>query len=239
MCTLSWQTRGAGTGYRLLFNRDEQKDREPAEPPAIDRRGGVRFIAPRDGRAGGTWILANDRGLCVALLNHYEADRPPVRPADPTSRGRLVLELATCEDVADVDRQLPARRRAGRYPPFLLFAADRRSGTLWRWDGGRLERSAAPPFLTTSSVRTAEVAAARRRAYEAAGGDLAALHRQHDPADPAASIRMRRDDAQTVSRCEVEVSPESVLFRYTPESRETLGEGPSTEVSLPLHVARR
>ena len=239
MCTLSWHREPAAPGYRLFFNRDEQKSREAAEPPGIRELAGVRFTAPRDGRAGGTWITTNEHGLTVALLNHYQADTPTVRPETATSRGQLVVGFAACESVEEFRSLVARRQAAGRYPAFFLFALDLDSSSLWRWDGHELTETGhpAPAFLTTSSVRTEEVLAARQHAFSRCGGDLAGLHLQHDARDPAASIRMRRPDARTVSRSEVRVAGGEVLFRYSEEATDELATLACHQVSLALATA--
>ncbi|MDT8321298.1 MAG: NRDE family protein [Xanthomonadales bacterium] len=81
MCTLSWKPQAGG--YVLRFNRDERRERSPAAPPAALQRGGMRFLAPRDGAAGGSWLLVNAAGLSIGLLNHYAAQ------ATTTAGGQL------------------------------------------------------------------------------------------------------------------------------------------------------
>jgi uncharacterized protein with NRDE domain len=78
-------------------------------------------LAPRDARAGGTWLGTSDAGVFAALTN-----RPNPTP-DPTrrSRGLLVadaLGAATAAEAALRLAQLPARS----YNPFNLFVCDRR-----------------------------------------------------------------------------------------------------------------
>lgn len=75
MCTVSW--RRERDGYDLFFNRDELHTRAPESPPERGERDGIAFLAPRDGARGGTWLLANERGVTVCLLNDYaNAGRP-------------------------------------------------------------------------------------------------------------------------------------------------------------------
>ena len=92
MCTLViLKDRIAGYPLVLGANRDEFRDR-PWEPPRRD--GGV--VAPRDLRAGGTWLALADSGLLVAVTNRPEEDPDPDRP----SRGTLALDLARTGSVA-------------------------------------------------------------------------------------------------------------------------------------------
>lgn len=73
------------------MNRDELHSRGTASPPTVRARDGVRVVAPIDADGGGTWIAANDHGLCVCLLNHYpDAGEPLLRTLDirPSSNNR-------------------------------------------------------------------------------------------------------------------------------------------------------
>jgi len=69
MCTLTWR-RGSKETVEVFFNRDEKKTRSRAEPPGerFDANG-VRYLSPLDPESGGTWMLVNERGLVVCLLN--------------------------------------------------------------------------------------------------------------------------------------------------------------------------
>ncbi|NIP92410.1 MAG: hypothetical protein GWO24_02620, partial [Akkermansiaceae bacterium] len=75
MCTLTWW-RGTAGSYEVFFNRDEKRTRSIADPPRVHERDGVRFLAPLDPDGGGTWMLANDRGLLVCLLNRWHEGSP-------------------------------------------------------------------------------------------------------------------------------------------------------------------
>ena len=120
MCTMSWLL--DPEGYRVFFNRDERRTRRPARPPEAGEGGGVRFLAPRDGDHGGSWLLAAETGLTLALLNLYEAERPPLE-GEFRSRGLLVLDLADLEGPEALEMRLEA---AGpeRYQPFLPACLD-------------------------------------------------------------------------------------------------------------------
>jgi hypothetical protein len=222
----------------LLFNRDERKTRLPAVPPTVDLRHGVRFIAPRDGHFGGTWMLVNAHGLILAILNHYPAEAP--EPSDgPTSRGLLPLGMAEFADTGAVDACL--RQRDLRvFQPFRLAAlAPGQPLRLWTWDGRALVTCCAPRQpVSSSSVRPAAVEAARLAAYRMIARDgppgpdrLEAFHRTTGawpPADPEA-ICMTRSDAETVSLSRVDVSEDSIRFVYYPrraEAERRVGDDP-------------
>ena len=148
MCTLTlaWRTFGDAP-VALAATRDEALDR-PSEPPALRRGddetggeggdggngedGGVRYVAPRDAEAGGTWIGVSEGGLVAAVTNRWlDADREGER-----SRGLLVrdcLAAASAEEaVRSVERELDERA----YDGFNLVLADARAAFLLTYDGG-------------------------------------------------------------------------------------------------------
>lgn len=121
MCTLIALHRPhPGVPLVVAANRDEYLDR-PASGLACFENRGRRVVAPRDLRAGGTWLGLNDRGMFAALTN-----RPnPTPDASLRSRGLLVMDAlaaGTAREAAEGLAALPA----GAYNPFNLFVADGR-----------------------------------------------------------------------------------------------------------------
>jgi len=104
----------------IAANRDEYLDR-PAEPPALRSWNGRSVIAPRDARAGGTWLGTNDAGVFAALTN-----RPNPRPdASRRSRGLLVADALGAGSALEAAAKL-AQLPAGAYNAFNLFVCDAR-----------------------------------------------------------------------------------------------------------------
>ena len=135
MCTLALAWRAFGDApVALAANRDEALDR-PAEPPAPREHAdgdGVRYVAPRDAEAGGTWIGLSAAGVAVAVTNRWlDADREGDR-----SRGLLVrdcLEAGSAEAAARaVERELDTRS----YDGFNLVLADDTAALVLSYDGG-------------------------------------------------------------------------------------------------------
>ncbi|MFD1571975.1 NRDE family protein [Halorubrum laminariae] len=93
--------------------------------------GTVRYVAPRDAQAGGTWIGLTDDGLVVAVTNRWlDADRDGER-----SRGLLVRDCLEADSAEDA-RQTVERSVATRaYDGFNLVIADARSAFLLAYDG--------------------------------------------------------------------------------------------------------
>lgn len=237
MCTVSWLP--APDGYFLCCNRDERFTRAPALPPAVRERDGVCFLAPLDGDAGGTWLVANEHGVTVTLLNRYHVPgyRPP---AAPRSRGLLVLDLASARTGAEAAARLVPSLLAVTQPFTLVLAEPGQAATIASWDGLSLglERQASAGLLrTSSSVTEPEVAESRRRLFAALDrvtpGALAALHRSHDPARGKLSVCMHRGDAETQASSRIEVTGQTVRLDHAP------GAPCRTEALPALELARR
>ncbi|MGE5212385.1 MAG: NRDE family protein [Nitrospirota bacterium] len=240
MCTVSFVP-GSG-GFYLAMNRDEKRDRFAALPPDVIELESHRAIFPRE-PTGGTWISANDSGVCLALINWHRIERQP--KAEPLSRGLVVEELAgksTASEIAASLKKLPVRKLR----PFRLIAIVPAENRVieWRWDLRRLairnhEWLRQHWFSSGFDEDGAERVRAKVCAsFVAGGGDpgrhdtsrrsgragvnaagyslqwLRRLHGSHAPKRGAFSICMHRHDAATVSYTEVAVSPRSVVMRY-------------------------
>lgn len=99
----------------VIANRDEQLAR-PSSPP-LSWAGG--FLAPRDERAGGTWLGLNRHGVFVGVTNRYLG----TQDAERQSRGALVasaLERSSARAIHEALATLPADRHNG----FHLVYAD-------------------------------------------------------------------------------------------------------------------
>lgn len=241
MCTASWLTQGAR--LHLFFNRDELKSREPALPPARHEQDGVRYLAPTDARAGGTWIAATERGAALALLNKSGGSPP----ASPLSRGALIPALVACRDAGELIEAFAALP-LDRFAPFRLLA-------LWRapaaalalaWDGAGLERErldADLGLLASSGLGDARALASRgalwrRRREQATSWGVEshrAFHREHAPRRGAWSVCVHRKEAASVSYTEVELGEREVVLRYFAGSPCTVGE--AFELRLAVRAA--
>src|SRR5262245_48661895 len=148
MCTLAVQVTGLPARPLVVAaNRDERLDR-PAVPPLL-WPGSPRFIAPRDERAGGSWLGLNEHGLFVGLTNR--AGSPP----DPTrrSRGLLVTDALRASSADDLHARLEALDPRA-YGPFHLVYADRRTAYLGWVEGDVLRREPLVPGLSVVTERS-------------------------------------------------------------------------------------
>lgn len=135
----------------VAANRDERLGR-PAQGWALrSGAGGVRFAAPLDLQAGGTWIGLS-ASLFAAVTNYHATQAP-----DPgrRSRGELV-GLALAHAGAAQARRALGELEASRYNPFHLLVAGRESAFLWRWDGESAAFDALGPGLHVVTESSAE-----------------------------------------------------------------------------------
>lgn len=219
MCTVSWVHDDGG--YQLFCNRDEKLSRRPAFSPRVGVQDGVRFLAPIDGNAGGTWIGVNEFGVTLALLNG--TSRTPAR----TSRGRLTLDLLSATSQQEiVDRFLS--RDLSPFAPFTLSVLQPgEPGTVLRWDGERAVElvEATVPLVSSSFDQTGAEVARRdefaRMVREFGQLDTAVLnafHASHGCGPSAYSPCMHRADAETVSFTRVRTRNGEVTMDYTPSA---------------------
>lgn len=138
MCTLTLAWRAfPDSPVVVAANRDEATDR-PSTPPSVrtvESNGSAstapRILAPRDERAGGTWIGVNEHGVFAGITNRWvDVDLEGAR-----SRGRLVgdaLAEPTAEDAVAVVLEAVDR---DEYDGFNLVVADDDDAVLLEWDG--------------------------------------------------------------------------------------------------------
>jgi hypothetical protein len=223
MCTVSFLPKAQG--FYLAMNRDEKRTRSIALPPSIIDLTTRRAIFPRE-PTGGTWISANDAGVCLALINWHRVEREPKHY--PISRGQVVKELAgksSADEITKGVTKLPLRKLR----PFRLIAItpSEKIVTEWRWNLEWLtvrNHQWQPQHWFSSGLDERRAELERGRICDAAQDGqsrrtlrwLRQLHRSHAPARGAFSICMHRPDASTVSYTEIAVSGGRATMRYKP-----------------------
>lgn len=237
MCTVTWFT--GSNGFELFSNRDELRTRLREDSPREYEQNGTRFLAPRDGQAGGTWITVNEYGVVLCLLNHYQA-QVTLAPELARSRGLLVLELADCESLDEVSARTPLDE-LNRHQGFRLLAIESGSSPrLIEWDGSLRRESDAPIApLVSSSVDLGGAERLRTQLYrDLEHGDdpraaHLAFHASHVEGPGPLSVCMHRPDAETRSLTHVVVRADRVAMRHGAGSpcRTPLGDA--------LHIGRR
>ena len=171
------------------MNRDEKRDRFAALPPKIVEFENHRVFFPRE-PTGGTWISANDAGVCLALINWHRIKREPNNGV--RTRGEVIRKLAgisTSDEISAAVKKLALRKLR----PFRLIAIVSSENRVieWRWNLNRLsirKHSWEPHHWFSSSFDEATAEATRARVC-AALPDESAKHRCEVVAAPASLAR--------------------------------------------------
>jgi len=162
MCTIIFSYK-ATPGHTLLIgdNRDERYDR-PAAPGEWWARGAdaSRIWAPRDLRAGGTWIGTNDAGVFAGLTNRFGSRSTPTM----RSRGELVIDALKHSDARGAALALlehPIEQFAG----FHIFIADSSSAHVIWHAGDHLEHEELSPGVHILTERSFGAAQTEREVW--------------------------------------------------------------------------
>jgi uncharacterized protein with NRDE domain len=130
MCTLIALHRCVdGAPLVLAANRDEYFER-PAEGPALRETPFGSIAAPRDARAGGTWLGLNAAGVFAAVTNRRCEEPDPER----RSRGMLVIDALREGRARDAAKRFESLR-PDAYNPFNLFLADGETAHVFSYVG--------------------------------------------------------------------------------------------------------
>jgi len=225
-------------GYHVFFNRDELKTRSEALPPSLQTSpAATHFLAPTDPDAGGTWLLTNEYGVTIALLNLWH--QTPKLNQQPRSRGQLVLGLADLKQADDLKSKLVS---LDALRPFTIVALDDKSCSVYEWDGEGLMNVDPEQPLTSSSFRFPEVSASRQQGYKEINPVCDDTHLEYhrgcrDAAPSAFSVRMCRDDAQTWSTSQISVKKTQVDWVYIQEFANFSSSPVYHEISLQLPMS--
>lgn len=136
----------------VAANRDERLGR-PADGWGLrEGAGGIRYAAPADLLAGGTWVGVSARGVFAGLTNYHA---PLEWYPDPARRSRgEIVGLALAASSAEEARQTLAATAAERWNPFHLLVADARAAFLWCYDGERASLRDLGPGLHVVTERS-------------------------------------------------------------------------------------
>ncbi|NQT18966.1 MAG: NRDE family protein [Planctomycetes bacterium] len=114
----------------LAANRDELHDRQGSLPEVWERTG-TRFLAPKDCRAGGTWIGLNEHQMAAAITNRAE----PRAPVGVRSRGLLTVDVLGSLSPAQAARLVKDEVARSTCNGFNLFCAGPDEGFIAHYDG--------------------------------------------------------------------------------------------------------
>lgn len=217
MCTLTFRL--FEQGYQVFFNRDELKSRVHALPAQIDCKRSA--IYPIDPLGGGTWIAVNEKGLTLALLNYYQKQFDAGGKSF-VSRGTIIPKLLESDD--EIESQLKSMDLR-QFQAFQLCSFNNKLSTLssnkqlaraFIWDGKQLtsysllDKGALP--VTSSGVEFERVYAYRKQQYQELvkdkynSSDAHINYHHHQGEHGQCSVKMFREDAQTVSFTQIKVT---------------------------------
>lgn len=217
MCTLTvLRTNGALT---LTMNRDDAPARAEA-PPRLWEKSDVRFAAPVDIEAGGTWIGVNADGVVACLLNRYDD-----APVGVRSRGEIV-QRALAAGKLDAATKAIGSLAHGVYSPFTCVIVSTMEMQRFDWNGEHFTRRCVPlegpVMMTSSSWRFEAVAAWRQALFEKtiapdpAARALSDFHCAQRPGEEAWAPMMQRDYAHTKSITQIVITMTDIEMRYWP-----------------------
>ncbi|MEM9026607.1 MAG: NRDE family protein [Verrucomicrobiota bacterium] len=222
MCTVSIFAQKSG--LTVTMNRDEQRTRSEATNPHC----AADCFFPIDSQSGGTWCGLHRNGYALMLLNRYESGHSHI---GKESRGLVIPALLAMEDPDDIPSFFTTQNLY-RFSPFDLLLVDSRTLTHFSWNGQRclrIERPSkdAPFFYTSSSERTREVVAHRRKVCDSFKRDfvkptaselLHQLHSVRDAGKPRDGILVDRPKVHTKSICQISLGEEVAKIQYWPEA---------------------
>jgi hypothetical protein len=128
MCTVSIVP--VGDKIIITSNRDEKTTRKNAVFPGLSVYNGYKLLYPKDGDAGGTWIVMKANGDAAVLLNGAficHAAEPPYR----MSRGIILLDIVASERPSFTFTKINLLD----IEPFTLVLLENNSLFEFRWDG--------------------------------------------------------------------------------------------------------
>ena len=226
MCTVTYLPL-ANDNFILTSSRDVTIRRVPASTPQIVEQEVAKIIFPEDGKAGGTWIGANELGRAVCLLNggfENHQYNPPYRK----SRGLVVKDSLNASDHSDF---LTHYDLTG-IEPFTLLVLDWTADfQFWElvWDGEQRHLKELdtnyPRIWSSSTLYDAAMRAKRKDWFgswllptlRSSGYNQSQIIDFHETAgegDPTVDVYMNRGIIRTVSISSIRKRMEHLTFFY-------------------------
>ena len=135
MCTVTYIPAKKEGDFVLTSNRDEKVFR-PTVAPRIYEFGEIKAGFPKDQKAGGSWIAANNRGrLCCLLNGAFIPHKKKLQYAQ--SRGNILIETVSS---SKNPQQYFAEKDLSEVEPFTIISVEKCNGGIshfseFIWDG--------------------------------------------------------------------------------------------------------
>ena len=225
MCTVTAFQKNAE--IEVFFNRDESRKRQKALPPSLFKLKNTKYIAPIDTDAKGTWILVNEFGIILCLLNYHPKNYFPEKSSRYETRGEILHKIADVKSIADFKNSL-TKINPHSYRPFslLLISHMQNICVTWTPSNNQLEynENIQLPY-SSSSFQTKNVISSRKKLFLALADEKEInsdfffnYHKSHIPEKGPFSVCMHREDAKTVSFSHIIVKQNEIIFKYLNES---------------------
>lgn len=137
MCTVTYIPKKQEDGFVLTSNRDEKVFR-PTVAPRVYESGEKKVGFPKDEKAGGSWIAANNKGrLCCLLNGAFVAHEK--KPTYAQSRGNILIEVASTRKSP---YQYFAEKNFLEVEPFTIISVEKGESGInhfseFIWDGAQ------------------------------------------------------------------------------------------------------
>lgn len=215
-------------GFILTSNRDEKSFRATI-PPRIYQFGETKIGFPKDEKAGGSWIAANDKGrLCCLLNGAFVAHEK--KPYYQQSRGNVLIETAASEKNPE---QFFAEKELANVEPFTIVSVEKTGNEInhfseFIWDGGhkhfRALNPEEPQIWSSVTLYSEEHRNMREewfnRFLQEKNGSLSAenvleFHKGNHTANHSVNVIMEREGGlKTVSITQVVAENEHLSMNY-------------------------
>ena len=218
--------------FIITSNRDEKTNRKDAIPPGMSLYSGQKLFYPKDGDAGGTWIVMKENGDAAVLLNGaficHRAE-PPYR----LSRGTILLDIISTERPSVTFTKINLQD----IEPFTLILLESNSLYEFRWDGTEKyckQLSINRPYIWSSATLYDGFVVKKREQWFASflnshptltQQDVMSFHQFSGDGDKKNDLRMTRDGLySTVSITSIFLTKDRANMKYVDLKKETLSE---------------
>jgi hypothetical protein len=148
MCTVTYIP--LKNNIYITTNRDEDLMRKPASPPESFVLNNKLTIYPRDGKAGGTWVIVCENGNAAVLLNGA-FNKHQQKEWYKKSRGLVLLDIMTSDDPLQAFNGY----NLNAIEPFTLVILQKKQLFELRWDDQKkhvMELEAKASYIWSSST---------------------------------------------------------------------------------------
>lgn len=228
MCTVSYIPGKTEGSFTLTSNRDEKLFRATLAPQVynIENR---KLAFPKDEKAGGSWIAANNNGrLCCLLNGAFVAHEK--KPHYAQSRGNALIEATA---TGKSPEQFFAEKELLNVEPFTIVSVEKTGEEIshfseFVWDGAkkyfRLLNADEPQIWSSVTLYSKEHCNLRkewfRRFLQEKNGSISAekvleFHKGNHTADTSVNVIMEREGGlKTVSITQVVSENEHFRMNY-------------------------